>query len=78
MKRRELSKTYRIDEVRVGPDFVGREIEWLVNQAKQYSLPWFLAHADDGVIWGEIRTGRLALSGDVFDQVSPKLRALTL
>jgi CRISPR-associated protein (TIGR03984 family) len=39
---------------------------------------WFLAHADDGVIWGQKRGDRLLLSNAFFPTVSPPLRATTL
>jgi CRISPR-associated protein (TIGR03984 family) len=52
--------------------------EWLQAQANQYRLKWLLAHADDGVIWGELRDGRLVTSDSVASVVSPPLRAETL
>jgi CRISPR-associated protein (TIGR03984 family) len=57
-------------------DLVG----WLVAQAQAHDLTTLLAHADDGVIWGEMRQKQLLTSGDVFSEpdVSPPLRALTL
>jgi CRISPR-associated protein (TIGR03984 family) len=75
---KEINKTYQLEPVTVGPDFAGQETTWFVRQAKAHNLRWLLAHADDGVIWGEVRGEQLALSGDVFDQISPKLQALTL
>lgn len=51
---------------------------WLLEQADTYHLTILLAHADDGVIWGEVRGDKLALSGCVFPAVSPRLRAKTL
>lgn len=50
----------------------------LAELARNYHLRWLLAHADDGVIWGEVRDDGLHLSSDVFPQVSPLLRAVTL
>ncbi|OAT86779.1 CRISPR-associated protein [Desulfotomaculum copahuensis] len=52
--------------------------DWFCRQSRLYGLRWFLAHADDGVIWGESREAGLALSGDSFPEVSPPLRAVTL
>lgn len=51
---------------------------WLLEQAGTYHLTILLAHVDDGVIWGEVRGDKLALSGCVFPAVSPRLRAKTL
>lgn len=60
---------------------------WLQNKAKHYKLQYLLAHADDGVIWGEFRgndrilvtSGDLVAPGakDVFSQLA-KLRLCTL
>jgi CRISPR-associated protein (TIGR03984 family) len=51
---------------------------WFQEQASVGDGAWFLAHADDGVIWGQVREGRLFTSDSVFPQVSPPLRAVTL
>lgn len=51
---------------------------WLQTQAIQHNLRWLLAHADDGVIWGELRDGQLVTSDSVVPEVSPPLRAETL
>lgn len=57
---------------------------WLAGQMSE-QMPWLLAHADDGVIWGKRQQdGKLVLSSDVFDDpdrypsVAVKLRAETL
>lgn len=53
---------------------------WLAQQMNA-AMPWLLAHADDGVIWGKRQPdGRLLLSGDVFPDtdVAVPLRAVTL
>ncbi len=52
--------------------------DWLQNQAAAYKLEWLLAHADDGIIWGELREGKLVTSDEVAPDVSPPLRAETL
>ncbi|MEG4282711.1 CRISPR-associated protein Csx19 [Microcoleus sp. A006_D1] len=51
---------------------------WLQLKAKQYQLQYLLAHADDGVIWGELRGNdkKLVTSGD--DDVFPKLAKFRL
>jgi len=52
---------------------------WLLKQAQANHLTFLLAHADDGVIWGEVRGGKLITSHDVFGEPpSPPLRAATL
>lgn len=50
---------------------------WLTGQARE-GMCWLLAHADDGVIWGEVRDGRLALAGESFPALAVALRAETL
>ncbi|AKB19470.1 CRISPR-associated protein Csx19 [Methanosarcina sp. WWM596] len=56
-------------------DFEANVLGWLEKQAKDYELKWLLVHADDGVIWGELRNDKLHLSSDLF---GPKLRTKTL
>lgn len=50
---------------------------WLQAKGKQYQLQYLLAHAEDGVIWGHFKDGKLETSGDVFSQCA-KLRLCTL
>ena len=57
---------------------------WLVKRMNA-DMPWLLAHADDGVIWGKRQAdGTLLLSSDVFSDpeaypsVAVLLRAITL
>lgn len=51
--------------------------DWFLLQAGE--IKWkLLAFADDGLIWGRIENGKLALSGDNFPKFSPKLRSETL
>jgi CRISPR-associated protein (TIGR03984 family) len=50
---------------------------WLEKQAATHDLKWFLAHAEDGVIWGHREDQALLLSSDVAD-ISPPLHATTL
>jgi CRISPR-associated protein (TIGR03984 family) len=52
--------------------------DWLQTQATTFDLRWLLAHADDGLIWGENRSGHLVTSDSVAPQVSPPLQAVTL
>jgi len=54
---------------------------WLAKRMKAGNMPWLLAHADDGVIWGKLQDdGTLKLSGEVFDDpaIAVKLQAKTL
>ncbi|BAZ48038.1 hypothetical protein NIES4103_06430 [Nostoc sp. NIES-4103] len=51
--------------------------QWLKEQAEKYKLKYLLAHAEDGVIWGEFRNGELVTAHDAFSQ-SPQLRSCTL
>lgn len=52
---------------------------WLEEQTalRDLKFKWFLAHADDGVIWGHVDNETLQLSSDVSD-ASPPLRSETL
>ena len=51
--------------------------EWLAKQAEKYQLKFLLAHAEDGVIWGKFKDGKLLTADSAFDFL-PKLRLLTL
>lgn len=51
---------------------------WLTAQANAYDLRWLLVHADNGIIWGELRNGALILSCDVFADPGLHLDPLTL
>jgi CRISPR-associated protein (TIGR03984 family) len=42
------------------------------------SMTLFLAHADDGVIWGRVENQQLLLAGDVMPEVKVALRPATL
>ncbi|HAH54712.1 MAG TPA: TIGR03984 family CRISPR-associated protein [Flavobacterium sp.] len=52
--------------------------KWLQEKAGQYELKYLLAHAEDGVIWGDFRgkNFQLITSGD--DDVFPQLAKLRL
>lgn len=50
--------------------------DWLCEQAKISSL--LLAHAIDGVIWGQLDNGELLTSHRVAPEISPELRIETL
>lgn len=72
----EISKLKcKVDQQKVPEDFKDNVLAWLEKEAKAYELRWLLIHADDGVIWGELRNEKLHLSSDLF---GPQLRAKTL
>lgn len=50
----------------------------LNKKAETGRFAYLLAHADDGVIWGAIKDGQLALSNKAFPEISPELRPKTL
>jgi CRISPR-associated protein (TIGR03984 family) len=50
---------------------------WLQEQANKYKLRFLLAHAEDGVIWGEFRNNQLVTADSAFDYL-PKLHPSTL
>jgi CRISPR-associated protein (TIGR03984 family) len=55
--------------------------DWLKQQAQNYQLPYLLAHAKDGVIWGyfDIDSGTLITAREVFPECNfPDLRLKTL
>jgi CRISPR-associated protein (TIGR03984 family) len=70
--------TNTIEPVTLPPDLHQNFSAWLSQQIQKYNLRWLLAHADDGVIWGEMRQDGLHLSSKQFPEVSPSLRFITL
>jgi CRISPR-associated protein (TIGR03984 family) len=55
--------------------------DWVKQQAEDYQLPYLLAHAEDGVIWGlfDIDSGTLTTAIDVFSECNfAELRLKTL
>ncbi len=78
MRRRICAGAHQVKPISVPGNFVGDPVVALATLAQDYNLRWLLAHADDGVIWGEVRDGKLHLSSDAFPQISPPLRAATL
>lgn len=69
-----------IDDVKAIADGDRTLREWLQEQAEKHQLKYLLAHADDGVIWGEFRGQKydLVTSGDVFPCYLTNLRYETL
>lgn len=51
--------------------------QWLQEQAEIHNLRFVLAHAEDGIIWGEFRDGQLVTSDSAFSHL-PKLHLSTL
>jgi CRISPR-associated protein (TIGR03984 family) len=41
---------------------------WLAQKAKDFQLKYFLAHADDGVIWGYFQDDKLTIARSVFTE----------
>lgn len=58
--------------------FLSDPVGWFQNYPSIDDTVWFLAHADDGVIWGRIRNGQLVISSNIFPNISPPLRTETL
>lgn len=55
--------------------------KWLESQAPSVSeqIPYLLAHAEDGVIWGRFDDGKLTIANKVFTESNfPNLRLCTL
>ncbi len=74
--KRIISKINRIVKpIKVPDDFNSNISAWLLEQAKANNLSWLLAHANDGVIWGEVRSDGLHLSSTLF---GPDLQDRTL
>ena len=70
--------TAQLEETTVDETFAQDPKKWFQAQASE-DMPYLLAYADDGVIWGCLTgTGEFALSGDAFTKVGVKLRASTL
>lgn len=68
----------RWQEVCIDDTFTSDPRQWLQQKANEY-MPYLLAHADDGVIWGKLdENGKLVLSSDIFAEVKVLLRAKTL
>lgn len=64
----------QLGTIEVPPSFESDVKGWIEAQAEQYGLRWFLAHALDGIIWGEVRDNELCIS----PLFSADLRASTL
>ena len=51
---------------------------WIEEQASKHKLPYLLAHADDGVIWGRFDAGKLKIASEVNDRRFNQFPALRL
>ena len=78
MKREIKAGSHFIQSLPEPVNFSSDPTQALSDQARSHGMRWLLAHADDGVIWGEFRDDELHLSSDPFPGVSPLLRAETL
>ena len=76
--RRTISQRYPAVVELLGFDEPAELRVWLREMANCHQLRWLLAHAEDGVIWGENRVDRLATSDEVRPEASPPLRINTL
>ncbi len=67
-------------ESKTGIAFETKLEDWLVKKAKSHNLCWLLAHADDGVIWGQVGGDGLLTSHQAFEEVhvSPPLDKATV
>ena len=74
MGEKVMTKPIRIDGKPVEDP-----LDWIEKRMCEHGLPYLLAHADDGVIWGRRNKGNgLVLSGQVFPELKVELRAKTL
>jgi CRISPR-associated protein (TIGR03984 family) len=59
-------------------NFAAGPSAWFLSQSIVGDSALFLAHSDDGVIWGRVEEEKLITSDSVFNGISPPLRAITL
>ncbi len=52
--------------------------EWLITQGNVQHLRYALAHADDGVIWGQFDNGAWTWSSGYIPRISPTLQLSTI
>lgn len=67
--------------VEIPAEFKEGPAQWLADWSEESgnpNLPYLLATADDGVIWGKLRGKQLEIAGDTFSEVQVKLRGETL
>ena len=74
-----FTKKYIIESKPVPDDFENNIRGWLEEKSKIHNLKWLLIHADDGVIWGELRDDVLHVASDFSaDLHCPELRSETV
>lgn len=70
---------YSIESKPIPDDFKDNVRDWLEKKAKIHNLRWLLVHADDGIIWGELRDNILHVASDFSAELGcPKLRYETI
>jgi len=57
-----ISPKCHVESIAIPIEFHENPVNWLTHQAKEHGLRWLLAHAHDGIIWGELRGETLHLS----------------
>lgn len=76
---RELQPcNYMVTEIPLDAASQKDVVKWMLDPAREYTFPYLLAHADDGVIWGRQDQTGWVTSHDAFPEVSPPLRSDTL
>ncbi|MCL6448962.1 MAG: TIGR03984 family CRISPR-associated protein [Armatimonadetes bacterium] len=74
---RLVNKPYRILQISL-ENFEKDPGGWFCKQNTGVKA-WLLVHADDGIIWGEIRGGQLITAREIFgEKAAPLLRAQTI
>lgn len=76
MKREIQNNEIFIELIQISD--LGEAHDWLQTKTIEHNLRWLLAHADDGVLWGENRNDQLITSDSVAPDISPPLRTVTL
>lgn len=70
-------KPYLIEQISV-EDFEKNPEGWFLKHSPGAEA-WLLVHADDGVIWGQLRDDRLVTAREIFgEKAAPPLRAQTI
>lgn len=77
MERKKNPLACRVQSLKM-TDFYDNPRIWFQNQPCVGENSWFLAHADDGIIWGRLYNGQLVTSDSAFPKISPPLRLITL
>lgn len=62
MSRKFYKITDKTEVITLDAAFYNSPQTWLLHNANIYQVPWLLAHADNGVIWGNVEAEALVLS----------------